>query len=80
MATMAKKGGLFCFLDVDVDDQIGRYANCKEFVKKKNLTYGLQSNQGLEASLQEINIEIFNFCSWSNEILTVSPRPPFGGV
>ena len=36
--------------------------------------------QGLEASLREMNIEIFNFCSWSNEISTFSPRPPFGGV
>jgi|EP00505_MAST-04D_sp_SCG-Rhode-Island_P001024 peptidylprolyl isomerase len=54
MATMAKKGGLFCFLDVDVDDQIGRYANCKEFVKKKNLTYGLQSNRLSELQGSEL--------------------------
>ena len=36
--------------------------------------------QGLEASLQEINIEIFNFCSWSNEIWAFSSRRLFGRV
>ena len=32
-----------CFLDVDIDDARAKYARAQEFVKAKNLAYGLSS-------------------------------------
>ena len=43
-----KKDEALAYLDINIDETTERYNNCVEFVKTKNLAYGLSSNRLVE--------------------------------
>ena len=49
-----KKDEILAYLDVNIDETTERYNNCVEFVKSKNLAYGLSSNRLVELQGSEL--------------------------
>ena len=49
-----KSDEVLAYLDIDIDDSTKRYQNCVDFVKSKNLSYGLSSNRLVELQGSEL--------------------------